>query len=437
MFVHDCDSSVCEMKVPFPFKFIHSADLHLDSPIQIHEGRNDGLRKLLMDASLNALSKLCDFAIEEKVDFIVLAGDIYDGIERGARAQLSLRRQLLRLQAHGIAVYMAFGNHDPVDSGSDIAITWPDNLFRFSIDPETFSLERDGVQFGEITGVSFKTREERRNLAHLFPDSRSDLFSIAVLHANVGGSQEHGNYAPAALTDLLGKGYDYWALGHIHKRSVLSESPLVIYPGNIQGLHMKPSERGLKGAELVEVSAGRITHSFLPFAQVVFDLVTVDISGFRTLNAVVDGCIEALRQKRHEIGERPLIARVDLVGTVDDALEGLIDNIEAVHQELLVEVSNMRPIVQIDQLDGHLIKDTSLEDLVGLSDVVGELLREFGEWRQDPDRLVHFAPESDLRNALVARIKKEGLGHTLITDVGDLDAAEALLAELLGGGHGR
>ena len=434
MFVYDCNSSVCEMKVPFPFKFIHSADLHLDSPFRIHEGRNDGLREILMDASLNAFSQLCDFAIEEKVDFIVLAGDVYDGIERGARAQLSLRRQLLRLQAHRIAVYMAFGNHDPVDSASDLAISWPDNLFRFSIDPETFPLERDGVQFGEITGVSYKTREERRNLAQLFPDSHSDLFSMAVLHANVGGSQEHGNYAPAALTDLLGKGYDYWALGHIHKRNVLSESPLVIYPGNIQGLHMKPSERGLKGAELVEVSAARIAHSFLPLSQVVFDLVTVDISGFRTLNAVVDGCVEVLRQKHNEIGEKPLIARVDLVGTVDDALEGLSDNIEAIQQELLVEVSNMRPTVHIDQLDGHLIKGSSLEELVGLSDVVGELLREFGDWRLDADRIANFAPESELRNALVARIKKEGLGYTLKSTPGDLDAAEALLAELLGGG---
>ncbi len=422
------------MKVPFPFKFIHSADLHLDSPFRIHEGPEDGLRNLLMDASLRAFSELCDFAIEKKVDFIVLAGDVYDGIERGARAQLALRRQFLRLHANRIAVYMAFGNHDPVDSGSDLAITWPDNLIQFPTDPETFPLERDGVQFGEITGVSFGTREERRNLAHLFPDSRSDLFSIAVLHANVGGSQEHGNYAPAGLTDLLGKGYDYWALGHIHKRSVLSESPLVIYPGNIQGLHMKPSERGLKGAELVEVSDDRITHSFLPLAQVVFDLVTVDISGYQTLNAVVDGCVEALRQKRHEIGERPLIARVDLIGILDNALDGLSNNIEAVWQELVVEVNNMRPTVHIDQLDGHLIKDGRLEDLVGLSDVVGELLRELGEWRKDPDRLAKFATESELRNALVARIKREGLGHTLITRASDLDAAEALLAELLGGG---
>ncbi len=423
------------MKVPFSFKFIHSADLHLDSPFRIHEGREDGLRKLLMDASLRAFSELCDVAIDKNVDFIVLAGDVYDGIERGARAQLALRRQLLRLDAHGIAVYMAFGNHDPVDTTSEIAITWPENLIRFPTDPETFPLTRDGLQFGEITGVSFGTREERRNLARLFPDSCSDLFSIAVLHANVGGSQEHGNYAPAALADLLGKGYDYWALGHIHKRSVLNESPLVIYPGNIQGLHIKPSERGLKGAELVEVSNNGIKHSFLPLAQVLFDLVTVDISGFQTLNAVVDGCVDALRHKYHEIGEKPFIARVDLVGTVDDVLEGLSNNIEAVWQELVAEVSNMGLSVYIDQVDGHLINERSLEDLVGLSDVVGELLRELGQWRQDPDRLAKFVPESELRNALVVRIKREGLGHTLITGESDLDAAEALLAELLAGGN--
>lgn len=422
------------MRVPFPFKFVHAADLHLDSPFRIHEGRDDELRNLLLGASLAAFSRLCDLAIDEKVDFIVLAGDVYDGIERGARAQLEMRRQLLRLASHGIAVYMAFGNHDPVDSAERFAIDWPENLVKFPVVPETFPLKRNGVRFGEITGVSYQTREERRNLARLFPNSDTELFSIAVLHSNVGNSQEHGNYAPAALTDLIGKGYDYWALGHIHKRTILSESPLIVYPGNIQGLHMKPSERGPKGAELVEVRQGGITHSFVTLAEVMFDIVTVDVSGYRTLNALIDGCIEGLRRKREAVGERPLVARIDLVGIVEEELVDFAENLDDVNRELLLEARNMRPAVFLDQLDSHLLRRRGLEDLVALSDVVGELIKEIGEWRQDDGRLGQITLESDLRSMLVARLKRLGIADSLTVRQVDVDSAEMLLSELLSGG---
>ncbi len=422
------------MKVPFPFKFVHSADLHLDSPFRIHKGRDEELRDLLLGASLSAFSRLCDLAIDEKVDFIVLAGDIYDGIERGVRAQLEMRRQLLRLGSHGITVYMAFGNHDPIDSAERFAIDWPENLVIFPVLPKTFSLERDGMEFGEITGVSYQTREERRNLARLFPNSYTELFSIAVLHSNVGNSQEHGNYAPAALADLIEKGYDYWALGHIHKRTILSESPLIVYPGNIQGLHMKPSERGPKGAELVAVSQGGITHSFVTLSDVLFDIVKVDVSGYRTLNALIDGCIEGLEQRRQTVGERPLVARIDLVGIVGEELEHLAENLDDVNNELLLEARNMRPAVFLDQLDGHLLRRRGLEDLVALSDVVGELIKEIGEWRQDDGGAGQVTIEGDLRSMLVARLKRLGIAGSLIVRQADVDSAEILLSDLLSGG---
>ena len=422
------------MKVPFPFKFVHSADLHLDSPFRIHKGRDDELRDLLLGASLAAFSRLCDLAIDEEVDFIVLAGDIYDGIERGARAQLEMRRQLLRLGSQGITVYMAFGNHDPIDSAERFAIDWPENLVIFPDLPETFSLERDGMKFGEITGVSYQTREEHRNLARLFPNSGTELFSIAVLHSNVGNSREHGNYAPASLPDLIEKGYDYWALGHIHKRTVLSESPLIIYPGNIQGLHMKPSERGPKGAELVAVSQSGITHSFMTLSEVLFDIVKVDVTGYRTLNSLIDGCIEGLEERRQRVGERPLVARIDLAGIVGEELEDLGANLDDVNNELVLATRDMRPAVFLDQLDGHFLKRGSLEDLVPLSDVVGELIKEIGEWRQDDGRLGQVTLDGDLRSMLVARLKRLGIGGSLAVKRADVDSAEILLSQLLSGG---
>ena len=422
------------MRVPFAFKFIHSADLHLDSPFRVHEGKNEDLRDLLINASLEALSQLCDAAIDQKVDFIILAGDTYDGIERGARAQLHLRREILRVGTHGIKVFMAFGNHDPVNQSREASIFWPENLIRFGPEPETLALERDGVTYGEITGVSYETKDEKRNLAQMFPESRTELFSIAVLHTNVGGSKEHGNYAPATLADLIGKGYDYWALGHIHKRTILCDDPLIVYPGNIQGLHMKPSERGIKGAELVEVSSSGVNHRFIPFSQIVFDLVEVDVSGCGSFDSVVESCLEAIRLKSQENGGRPLIARIALSGWISDNIDDLPANLDMVHAELVTESERMQPAVYVDQVEGSLVRPQRLEELSLLSDVVGELIREVGEWRSDRLRLEGFSIERELRNNLASRLKRIGLAESLSAIESDLDAAENLLAQLLGGG---
>ncbi len=422
------------MRVPFAFKFIHAADLHLDSPFRVHEGKNEELRDLLLNASLEAFSQLCDAAIDQKAEFIILAGDTYDGIERGARAQLHLRREILRLGTHGIKVFMAFGNHDPVNQSREASISWPENLIRFGPEPQTVALERDGVTYGEITGVSYENRDEKRNLAQMFPQSRTESFGIAVLHTNVGGSKEHGNYAPATLADLIGKGYDYWALGHIHKRTILCDDPLVVYPGNIQGLHMKPSERGIKGAELVEVSPAGVNHRLIPLSQVVFDLVEVDVSGCESFDSVVDSCLEAIRSKSQENGGKPLIARIALRGWISDDIDDLAANLDMVHAEIVAESSRMQPAVYVDQVEGSLVRPRRLEELSSLSDVVGELIREVGEWRSDRLKLDGFSIERELRNNLASRLKRIGLEESLSANESDLDAAENVLAQLLGGG---
>lgn len=422
------------MRVPFEFKFIHASDLHLDSPFMLRRGRDEELRSILLDASIRALVRLCDLAIEQSVDFLVLAGDVYDGIERGVRAELALRRELLRLEAAGIEVFMAFGNHDPVESVSNEDISWPDNLKRFPTQPKTFTIERRGVAYAQVTGVSFGNREERRNLAKLLPDAATDLFSIAVLHSNVGESREHGNYAPSSLSDLVGKGYDYWALGHIHKRTVLSESPLVVYCGNLQGMHMKPSERGLKGAELVKVSPAGVTHEFIPLSQVVFDLVKVDISSCQTLSSVVDRCVDLLRQRRDEFGGVPMVVRLDLCGTLEDEVGRLTENLEAVQYEVISELQAERALIFIDKLDASFVDARSLSDLSSLSDVVVELLGEVKDWHKLEGPVNDYSVEPELRKGLVAKLRKHGLGELLSGSSADVVAAELELVRLLARG---
>ncbi len=418
------------MRVPFHFSFIHAADLHLDSPFRIHEAGNDALRKVLLDASAKAFSRLCEVAIERKVDFIILAGDIFDGPERGVRTQLMLRRHLMDLQEQGISVYIAFGNHDPLESSESLSIDWPKNLFTFPSFPERLPMERHGVKYAEITGVSYETREEPRNLAQLFPDAGEDVFNIAVLHANVGQSREHGNYAPAALADLKAKGYHYWALGHIHKREILCEDPLVIYPGNIQGLHMKPSERGLKGAEFVEVDETGVRHSFMPLSETIFNKVTVDVSGFQNVSAMIEGCLESIRHAATAAGGKTLVLSVDLVGTLEEKLWELAKDLEPLHDELRMGIGNLQLSVFIEHLDAHVLRGQGLEGLAGLSDVVSELIDVIAQWRKSPVLLAEFPVEAELRSVLVSSIKRAAIGYSLRLQQDDIDGAEHLLAEL-------
>lgn len=303
------------MESGISFKFLHAADLHLDSPVQIRSASGSSILPKLSTATLDSFTDLCVFASDEHVDFIVLAGDVYDGIERGLRAQLRLFREISNLRDLGINVYMVHGNHDPIVGSKEIAMKWPDNLYVFPKSPKTFDLVKDGQVYGRITGMSYESKHETRNLALQFPEViGSNLFEIAVLHANIGSANEHANYAPATLDDLLSKGYDYWALGHIHKRTVLNDKPKVIYPGNLQGLHLKPSERGPKGAELVKVDAGGISNCPKPFSKVIFDQISFDVSNYKTFESLMRGLDDAIKSLSDNLNLRPLVLRIQFMG---------------------------------------------------------------------------------------------------------------------------
>lgn len=412
------------------FKFIHCSDLHLDSPFQVHTTAGNEVSTVLHDAAVDSFTALCDFAIDEGVDFIVVSGDVYDGIERGIRAQLRLLREISKLSASGIDVYMAFGNHDPLGQGGEMAIKWPLNLHIFPTEPFTFSLEKEGDLYGRITGISYQTKHEQRNLAQLFPNvAGSGLFEIAVLHGNIGGNTEHDNYSPATLEDLVSKGYDYWALGHIHKRMVLSESPFVIYPGNLQGLHMKPSERGPKGAEFVSVGS-EVKHRFTPFARVVFEQIEVDVTGVESVDSLLAECEERAIALVANSGAGSLIVRVHLVGIADEELQRAIEDIESVAQTLAEELQLNNSRVLLEGMSSSVVPSRTLDDLAGLSDVIGELVIEIGKWHQSESMLDQMVIEDPSKKNIISKLSRVGLAQALKFDHDDLEAASLVLTSL-------
>ena len=294
------------------FTFVHAADLHLDSPFSGLSRLQDWLAPILAEASLKAWDRLVEEALLG-ADFLVLAGDVFDHGHPSLRAVWRFRDGLRRLGAAGIPVFWAAGNHDHAVIGA-APVAWPDNVHRFPAGrPETERVMRDGRELCRVSGISYPAQAVEENYARLLTPDPAATFSIAVLHANVGQQGSHLNYAPAALRDLTTGGFDYWALGHIHHRTILSEEPWVVYPGNLQGRH--PRECGRKGLMRVSVTeAGEIRPVFRPLNLVRWEVVLVDATGAETLEAVEDAAAGALNALKLDGDEEGAVVRLVLTG---------------------------------------------------------------------------------------------------------------------------
>jgi len=236
--------------------FLHCADIHLDSPLH-GLARYEGAPEM-ENATRKSFESLVDFAIENDVDAVVIAGDLYDGERDDWATAVFLQRQLARLSARQIPVVIAWGNHD---AANDLThrLQPPENVHVLSSrEPETFVLESPGLAFH---GQSYPRRDIRDNLALSYPDPVEGMLNVGVLHTALRGSEGHEPYAPCSQSDLAQKGYHYWALGHVHQRQVIQPDeegkPWIVYPGNLQG--RQPRESGSKGATLVHYQGNRVT----------------------------------------------------------------------------------------------------------------------------------------------------------------------------------
>lgn len=255
------------------FRFLHMADVHLDTPFRGIGQWWPQVADALSQATAASFRRLMDCAIDEAVDFVVVAGDLYDSRDHSVRARLEAIRQFERLNAHNIPVYLAHGNHDPFEGSQ---MRWPSNVTVFPAGAVgAFTVMRGTEPIAEIQGLSYPESAVRENWVPAFQRREPGRFGIAVLHTNVDGQPGHDNYAPARLGDMRAQGFDYWALGHVHTRSVLSQSPWIVYPGNTQGRHI--NEPGMKGAYLVTVDERhQVSLTFVPSCRVIWETIEID-----------------------------------------------------------------------------------------------------------------------------------------------------------------
>lgn len=295
------------------FRFLHAADIHLDSPLRGLEAYPDAPVEQIRGAARRAFDNLIRLAIEEEVAFVLLAGDLYDGDWKDYNTGIFFMHRMGRLREAGIRVFLIAGNHDAASQLSR-SLTLPDNVTLLSSRrAETCVLEDLGAA---IHGQGFATRAVAEDLSRSYPAPRPGLFNIGLLHTSLTGRPGHEPYAPCTLEGLRGCGYDYWALGHVHQREILSRDPWVVFSGNIQGRHIR--ETGPKGCTLVTVDEGRISAVDSRELDVLrFALLDVDVTDRASLPAVYDQVRAAMERELDLAQGRPLAARVRLVGASD------------------------------------------------------------------------------------------------------------------------
>ena len=364
-----------------PFRFIHCGDLHLGAPFQYAMGMSRHVDRAVAEATYEVFNNIIEIAVRERVNAVVISGDVYNSEDHNLEAQVRFVRAMYHLWEAHIPVYMVQGNHDPAESWK-AQLQMPDNVHVFSSEQvQRFPLIVNNIEIGGVYGISCGHGNENENYARQYRAFERDEFSLAVMHGTVGssvGAENHNVTGPCNLTDLAEAAMDYWALGHIHKSQILSEEPLVVYAGNPQGLHRK--EIGPKGCYLVSVSHnGHCEPRFIETSAIRFEEIKIDIAGMQNESDL----LEILRHKKENLRKqhkRNILLSIVLSGT--GPLHRLCTQ-ESVRNLWLQESQSEEKSKSVFVMPYRIISNTrpsiNLAERRLLSDVVGDYLRAYDD----------------------------------------------------------
>lgn len=294
-------------------KFIHAADIHLDSPLKGLAQKEHLPAELIRSATRKALTNMVNLALDEKVDFVLLAGDLYDRNWDDSATGFYFIGEMKRLEGKKIPVVMITGNHDAVTIIKK-PLPYPGNVIILdSKKPQSHHILKEDALLAVIHGQSFQDRAVTSNLASKYPPPIPGTINIGILHTSLEGSTEHDTYAPADIQDLILKEYDYWALGHIHKREVVRTNPWIVYSGNIQGRNIR--ETGAKGCYLVEFEGhGKAKLDFRDLDVFRWQTLEIDLYGVSDKDGFLEAVSKVIGEKQLPETQVPLGIRVILHG---------------------------------------------------------------------------------------------------------------------------
>jgi DNA repair exonuclease SbcCD nuclease subunit len=408
-------------------KFVHAADIHLDSPLRGLERYEGAPVEQIRGATRRAVENLVDMCILEGADLLVIAGDLYDGNWKDYNTGLFFAAQMSKLRAADIPVVLIRGNHDAA-SQITRSLRLPDNVTELSTRrAETKVLGDLGVA---VHGQGFANKAVTDDLAARYPDRIPGLFNVGLLHTCVDGREGHESYAPCKREALLQKGYEYWALGHVHKREVLHEEPWVVFPGNLQGRHAR--ETGPKGATVVTVENGRVVsaaHRSLDAVR--WTVCEVDIGPAASGHDVVDLARMRLQKSLEEADGRAVAARVIIEGSSRAHAE-LCQNSERWVNEVRAAAMEIGGEgVWVEKIRIRTRTPIDLEELRDRDDALGQLVRSIQAIKTDQDELSWFIERlSDLRHKLPPELREAEDGLRLDDPAeisGLLDEVEQML----------
>ena len=295
-----------------PFRFVHTADIHLDSPLRTLALREPALAELIGGATRKAFAAVIDLCLAEQVDALLLAGDLYDGEQTSMKTARFLADELKRLHEAKIRTFIIRGNHD-AESRITRELTLPESVKVFGGRAEWVALARGGLDV-VVHGVSFAQRHAPESLLPKFRPPHDGAVNIGMLHTSLGGSPSHDRYAPCSPAELHDHGFQYWALGHIHQRFVDKGRATIVMPGNPQGRDI--NEAGPKSATLATIADDRtISIEERPTSAAEFRRVSVDLSHADDWRGALKRIEAALETARGGARSEHLVARLRLEGT--------------------------------------------------------------------------------------------------------------------------
>lgn len=331
------------------FRFLHAADIHLDSPLRRVGQYDEAVAERLRSATRVALANLIDLAISEEVAFVIIAGDIYDGDWDDVRTGLYFVQQMRRLKDAGIPVFAIAGNHDAATKMT-YNVPQPDNVVMFG--HKAAETHRLGDLDVAIHGRSFATQAVTQNLASSYPAAMPNVFNIGILHTSLDGREGHAPYSPCTVMDLQQKGYDYWALGHVHTREIVCQDPWIVFPGNIQGRSIRETDE--RGAMLVTVDRRAAT---APVIQAVFH--SLDDARWAVLDidasqiASPDGLLDIVRTRLQDLNSqhepRATVVRIE-VGGISPFSDAWHGNQSKLTAEVLAIAQSISADVVLDKI---------------------------------------------------------------------------------------
>jgi len=377
------------------FRFLHLADVHLDTPF---EGRSSELRQMLKESQQESFRKAVDLAIAEKTDAVLIAGDLFDNQYLSFSTERFLMEQSYRLDQAEIPCVYVTGNHDPGTRSCRVQnIDWP-SRFHLLGRPVPHKVEisnGNGQPVGAVIGAGHDSPAESRNLVVDFPEGGSEgVPVVGLLHTLVTtakSAEEHGRYAPCSCQDLASRNYAYWALGHVHSHQKISEDIEAWYPGVLQGRH--PGEMGIKGGLMVTIpDQGLPSVEFRPLAGAVWATQTLDqlkeVRSLDDLRSLAAESFQARREKTSALVNWMLRFQLEGPCPLNDLLKDAME-IETIQEDLKAWLG----VSSVEIRSRRLVPECDVSQFRGETHVLSEILSVMEEALGDDQVLKRLSPE--------------------------------------------